>query len=135
MSIPERFSCFPGTVAGGPIATLLECHGNWAAAIRLMDDACLPRPPLTVTYSIALNYRDTTPPCTPLTLTAQVRRHARFSRAAVHVRPPWHCLACSAPAHLLPAHAPRRPSTASRRSLGEHVCRRQGTWSSLVRAR
>lgn len=80
VSIPERFSCFPGTVAGGPIATLLECHGNWAAAIRLMDDACLPRPPLTVTYSIALNYRDTTPPGTPLTLTAQVR--------------PWHRHAC-----------------------------------------
>jgi hypothetical protein len=72
VTIPERFSCFPGTVAGGPIATLLECHGNWAAAVRLMDESCLPRPPLTVTYSLQLSFRDMTPPEKPLKLMAKV---------------------------------------------------------------
>ena len=33
---PEH-QAFPGMVNGGIIGTLLDCHGNWAAAIAIMD--------------------------------------------------------------------------------------------------
>lgn len=68
----EHFTCFPGVVTGGVVNTLLECHGNWAAAVRMMDDNVLPRPPLTVTYNVNLTFHDVTPPDTPLLLKAQV---------------------------------------------------------------
>ena len=38
-----------------------------------MDESCLPGPPLTVTYSMAVTYRDATPPNTPLIVRARVR--------------------------------------------------------------
>jgi hypothetical protein len=72
----EKFSCFPGAISGGAISTLLDCHGNWAASVKLMDDSCLPRPPLTVTYNMSLTYHDMTPPDSPVILKAQVRGHA-----------------------------------------------------------
>ena len=28
---------FPGMINGGIIGTLMDCHGNWTAAIALMD--------------------------------------------------------------------------------------------------
>ena len=31
------------------MSALFDCHGNWSAAVALMDRACLPRPPLTLT--------------------------------------------------------------------------------------
>ena len=43
-------------INGGIIGSLLDCHGNWAAAIALMDQAGLDEPPCTVTatYSVSL---------------------------------------------------------------------------------
>lgn len=73
MEFSEKFTCFPNVVNGGAISTALDCHGNWCAAVTLMDEACLPWPPLTVTYSINLTYREPTPPNTPLLLVAKVR--------------------------------------------------------------
>ena len=35
-TLPEH-QAFPGMVNGGIIGTLLDCHGNWAAAIAIMD--------------------------------------------------------------------------------------------------
>ena len=34
----EHHQAFPGMVNGGIIGTLLDCHGNWTAAIALMDE-------------------------------------------------------------------------------------------------
>lgn len=72
MEFSDKFTCFPNVVNGGAISTALDCHGNWCAAMTLMDEACLPWPPLTVTYSIGLTYRQPTPPNTPLILAAKV---------------------------------------------------------------
>lgn len=50
--LPAKYQAFPGIINGGIISTLFDCHGNWTAAIALMDRACLPRPPLTLTYEL-----------------------------------------------------------------------------------
>ncbi|MCH1591494.1 MAG: hypothetical protein L7R66_00720, partial [Candidatus Thalassarchaeaceae archaeon] len=47
----EEHQAFPGMVNGGIIGTLLDCHGNWTAAIALMDQAGVSEPPCTVTAS------------------------------------------------------------------------------------
>jgi acyl-coenzyme A thioesterase PaaI-like protein len=72
IQIDEKFCSFPGVVSSGAISTLLDCHGNWTAAVTLMDEACLPRPPLTVTWNMNLTYRQPTPPNTPLLIRAKV---------------------------------------------------------------
>ena len=43
-------------VNGGIIGTLLDCHGNWAAAIALMDAQGLDEPPCTVTLPTMFNF-------------------------------------------------------------------------------
>ena len=52
----EKHQAFPGMINGGIIGTLLDCHGNWAAAISIMERDGLKEPPCTVTasYSVAL---------------------------------------------------------------------------------
>ena len=52
IALPSKYCAFPGIINGGVISTLMDCHGNWTAAIALMDRACLPKPPLTLTASI-----------------------------------------------------------------------------------
>jgi hypothetical protein len=49
--LPAR-QAFPGIINGGVIGALFDCHGNWTAAIALMDRAGLPRPPLTLTSEL-----------------------------------------------------------------------------------
>ena len=48
----EEHQAFPGMVNGGIIGTLLDCHGNWVAAIALIPLAALmaqtPNPPFVV---------------------------------------------------------------------------------------
>lgn len=112
MEFSEKFNCFPNVVNGGAISTALDCHGNWCAAVTLMDEACLPWPPLTVTYNINLTYREPTPPNTPLLLVAKVSylvlyEPYAFSRAAL--------ASCSCHTHEL---SPGRPYR-----CGDHVHR------------
>jgi acyl-coenzyme A thioesterase PaaI-like protein len=52
----EMFEGFPGLVAAGIIATLMECQGNWTAALKLMDVDGLRAPPLTTPASFHINY-------------------------------------------------------------------------------
>lgn len=49
--------CAAGILNGGILSTLLDCHGNWTAAIALMDRSCLPKPPLTLTASMLVSSR------------------------------------------------------------------------------
>ena len=51
---PDSPSClqFPGIINGGIVSAIFDCHGNWTAAIALMDKACLPKPPLTLTFEM-----------------------------------------------------------------------------------
>ena len=39
------------------VSALFDCHGNWTAAIALMDKAALPKPPLTLTYEMLVSLR------------------------------------------------------------------------------
>lgn len=69
--LQERHMCFPGIASGGIITTLFDCAGNWTAAIALMDKHCLPRPPLTLTSEIFVNFRHPTPSNEELTVRSQ----------------------------------------------------------------
>ena len=66
----EEHQAFPGMVNGGIIGTLMDCHGNWAAAIALMDEQDLDEPPCTVTASYSISLRRPTPTDTELVITA-----------------------------------------------------------------
>ena len=57
----EEHQAFPGMVNGGIIGTLLDCHGNWTAAIALMDAQEADEPPCTVTARYEVNLRRPTP--------------------------------------------------------------------------
>ena len=57
----EEHQAFPGMVNGGIIGTLLDCHGNWTAAIALMDQAGESGAPCTVTDSYGIRLRWPTP--------------------------------------------------------------------------
>ena len=63
---------FPGMVNGGIIGTLLDCHGNWTAAIALMDKSRDSHPPCTVTASYSIKLRRPTPIGKILKVTANV---------------------------------------------------------------
>ena len=67
--MPEQHhQAFPGMINGGIIGTLLDCHGNWTAAIALMDEGDLDEPPCTVTASYSVTLRRPTPTDTILCL-------------------------------------------------------------------
>lgn len=70
--IPANFCAFPGIVNGGIVSSVLDCHGNWTAAIALMDRSVLPKPPLTLTASMFVNYKEPTPPDADLVVISQV---------------------------------------------------------------
>ncbi|MBT86044.1 MAG: thioesterase [Euryarchaeota archaeon] len=57
----EHHQAFPGMVNGGIIGSLLDCHGNWTAAIALMDQGDYTEPPCTVTASYSVSLRRPTP--------------------------------------------------------------------------
>jgi acyl-coenzyme A thioesterase PaaI-like protein len=63
---------FPGVLNGGIIGTLLDCHCNWAATWRLMQQGGLAHPPCTVTADYAITMRRPTPSTGPITLRAHV---------------------------------------------------------------
>tara|TARA_B100001564_G_scaffold356281_1_gene370124 strand:- start:9 stop:518 length:510 start_codon:yes stop_codon:yes gene_type:complete len=71
---PEHHhQAFPGMINGGIIGTLLDCHGNWTAAIALMDAQGLEEPPCTVTASYTVKLRRPTPLDVPLKVTSQIK--------------------------------------------------------------
>ncbi len=57
----DEHQAFPGMINGGIIGTLLDCHGNWTAAVALMDQSGLDEPPCTVTASYSIKLRRPTP--------------------------------------------------------------------------
>ena len=59
-------------INGGIIGTLLDCHGNWTAAIALMDQAGESEPPCTVTASYSVRLRRPTPFGVTLSITGEV---------------------------------------------------------------
>ena len=53
----KKHQAFPGVINGGVIGSLIDCHGNWTAAIAIMDKNGLDEPQCTVTaqYEVKLN--------------------------------------------------------------------------------
>ncbi|KAL4853874.1 hypothetical protein ACK3TF_005242 [Chlorella vulgaris] len=72
--LDSKYCAFPGIINGGVVQSLFDCHGNWTAAIALMDNAATPKPPLTLTYEMLTNFKDTTPPNEPLILRSQIMK-------------------------------------------------------------
>ncbi|EFN51182.1 hypothetical protein CHLNCDRAFT_59311 [Chlorella variabilis] len=72
--LDPKYCAFPGIINGGVVSALFDCHGNWTAAIALMDKAALPKPPLTLTYEMLATFKEATPPDEPLILRSQIVR-------------------------------------------------------------
>jgi len=72
VSLNPKYCAFPGIVNGGIVSALFDCHGNWTAAIALMDRGCLPKPPLTLTYELLVTFDEPTPPDAPLIVRSQI---------------------------------------------------------------
>uniref|UniRef100_A0A383VQN5 Thioesterase domain-containing protein n=1 Tax=Tetradesmus obliquus TaxID=3088 RepID=A0A383VQN5_TETOB len=90
VSLPAKYCAFPGILNGGILSTLLDCHGNWTAAIALMDRSCLPKPPLTLTASMLVSYKEPSPPDTELIVRSHVvavreNQNPGLGKAAVEV--------------------------------------------------
>jgi acyl-coenzyme A thioesterase PaaI-like protein len=70
---PEpHHEAFPGTLNGGIIGALLDCHANWAATHHLMKRSGSPTPPCTVTADMHVRFQRPTPTDAPVTLRARV---------------------------------------------------------------
>ena len=57
----SHHQAFPGVINGGIIGVLFDCHGNWAAAIALLDSGKYDDLPSTVTASYSVNLLKPTP--------------------------------------------------------------------------
>tara|TARA_B100001094_G_C18152395_1_gene784420 strand:- start:486 stop:962 length:477 start_codon:yes stop_codon:yes gene_type:complete len=68
----EHHQAFPGMVNGGIIGALMDCHGNWTAAVALMENEGGNSPPCTVTASYSINLRRPTPNDKILKITSEV---------------------------------------------------------------
>jgi len=58
--LPDH-AAFENVLNGGVIGTLLDCHGNWTAAMRIMRERGLDGPPGCVTADYAIRLRRPTP--------------------------------------------------------------------------
>jgi acyl-coenzyme A thioesterase PaaI-like protein len=89
ITLQKKHLCFPGIISGGIITTLFDCHGNWSAAIALMDKATLLKPPLTLTSEILVDFKEPTPAGEELIVRSQVvevrDRQPRGAKSSVQV--------------------------------------------------
>lgn len=70
---PEpHHEAWPGTLSGGIIGTLLDCHSNWTAACHLMVKESLNHIPSTVTADYSVKLLNPTPSDAPVRLVARV---------------------------------------------------------------
>jgi len=68
----DEHQAFPGMINGGIIGSLMDCHGNWAAAIALMDRSGANEPPCTVTANYSISLRRPTPAGVELYILAEI---------------------------------------------------------------
>jgi acyl-coenzyme A thioesterase PaaI-like protein len=66
----SHHAAFDGVLNGGIIGTLLDCHANWTAAMHLMRERGLDRPPGCVTADYAIRLKRPTPTDLPVHLRA-----------------------------------------------------------------
>ena len=73
--VPKKHhEAYAGMLSGGIVASLLDCHSNWAAAHRLMKKRRLDAPPRTVTAELHVEYRRPTPIAGPIELRTKATR-------------------------------------------------------------
>ena len=68
----DMHQAFPGMINGGIIGTLMDCHGNWTAAMAIMESRKETEPPCTVTARYSIKLRRPTPHGVPLEITSQI---------------------------------------------------------------
>ncbi len=68
----EKHQAFPGVINGGIIGSLIDCHGNWTAAVAIMDKNGWEKPQCTVTAQYEVKLRRPTPFGKKLKLTSRV---------------------------------------------------------------
>jgi acyl-coenzyme A thioesterase PaaI-like protein len=68
----DEHQAFPGMINGGIIGSLMDCHGNWAAAVALMDGHNLEEIPCTVTANYSISLRRPTPAGVELYILAEI---------------------------------------------------------------
>ena len=68
----DHHQAFPGMINGGIIGTLLDCHGNWTAAMAIMNLHGESEPPCTVTANYTVQLRRPTPHGAELTVISEV---------------------------------------------------------------
>ena len=72
---PEaHHQAFAGVVNGGIIGTLVDCHGNWTAAMALLDATGAEALPSTVTARYEVTLRRPTPYGVDLVLTSRIAK-------------------------------------------------------------
>ena len=98
---PEKHhQAFPGMVNGGILGALLDCHGNWTAALALMENEGSATPPCTVTASYSVSLRRPTPNDKVLKITSEIvelgtdRAKVKMSLVCECVINPRFCSAC-----------------------------------------
>ncbi len=68
----DEHQAFPGMINGGIIGSLMDCHGNWAAAVALMDGHNLEEIPCTVTANYSISLKRPTPAGVELYILAEI---------------------------------------------------------------
>lgn len=68
---PEH-EAFAGTLNGGIVGTLIDCHSNWTAIDHLMRESGDETPPSTVTADLTVRFVRPTPTAGPIRLRAHV---------------------------------------------------------------
>ena len=63
---------FPGTLNGGIVGALFDCHSNWTAAVHLMQKNGAEELPSTVTAEFHVKLRKPTPSERPVRIVARV---------------------------------------------------------------
>ena len=68
----KKHQAFPGVINGGIIGSLIDCHGNWTAAIAIMDKNGWEKPQCTVTAQYEIKLKRPTPLGIKLKLNSRV---------------------------------------------------------------
>jgi acyl-coenzyme A thioesterase PaaI-like protein len=63
---------YAGSVNGGILGTLIDCHSNWTATWHLMKQAGTETPPCTVTAELHVKFLRPTPSNAPIKIRAHV---------------------------------------------------------------
>src|SRR2546428_703981 len=67
----RHHEAFAGTLSGGIVGTLLDCHSNWTAAYHLMRRSKAETPPCTVTAEYSVKLLRPTPTDGPIEIVAR----------------------------------------------------------------